>query len=674
MSLWLPARLPELSLRAKLLVLISGVTCLILSGQTLFWLSSEVTSIDRRIVAQGVIQAQGVATGTADRLAAIDAARLEQMLLRVAKVIDVVSLEAYDANGILLARAGSGKGAPLKITPLGVFERPRPSPGLAGLLGGKVVYAVQAPIVRDAMVIGHIALTYRSSEIADKSARLIAVALTMAGLWLLVGAGLGTFYVRRITKPLAVLTDAALQIADGKLQAVDLGQAKGGDEIALLHRAFSKLVTDLRSQMQQNAQLLDVQRQLNARLRERVDDMSDDLRARVAHLHAVIGCLQEGVITCDLEGDVLEYNPAATRHLVGLTRLAVGMSIAEISGAASELAPAVREVLAGGRPRQWEWTVASQTGPWGSETAVDRNSVAGERTIAFSVAPIAHGIAAPVGAVVTLRDMTVARLAEARLRRHDRLISLGTIAAGLAHELGNCMHAINGFATLLYRDTPASDPRRSDVATIRDENQRAIDLLERFLQFARPRRVAVRNEPVADLLSEALSLCTYKLRKAKIEVMQHLDEQADTVRCDGPLLVQVLVNLILNAADAMEGLEVRQLRLHSRLVEGDRVAIEVADSGAGIAKEHLERIFDPFFTTKEATGTGLGLSIAHQIVDAHHGTLTVHSSPGAGATFVVTLPRSAAAEGALGETAVLADHEPGHAAIGPAEKSLEVGS
>ena len=359
---------------------------------------------------------------------------------------------------------------------------------------------------------------------------------------------------------------------------------------------------------------------------------------------------------------------------MGLARLAAGMTVAEITGVASELAPTVREVLASGRPRQLEWTVASQVGPWGAETAVDRNSVAGERTIAFTVAPIAHGTAAPVGAVVTLRDMTIARLAEARLRRHDRLISLGTIAAGLAHELGNCMHAINGFATLLYRDTPADDPRRKDVATIRDENQRAIDLLERFLQFARPRRVAVRNEPVADLLSETLSLCAYKLRKAKIEVTQHLDERADTVRCDGPLLVQVLVNLVLNASDAMEGLEVRQLRLHARLVEGDKVAIEVADSGAGIAKEHLERIFDPFFTTKEATGTGLGLSIAHQIVDAHHGTLTVHSSPGAGATFVVTLPRSAAAEGALAESSAATDHPPKAATPLAADQHCEVGA
>jgi signal transduction histidine kinase len=88
----------------------------------------------------------------------------------------------------------------------------------------------------------------------------------------------------------------------------------------------------------------------------------------------------------------------------------------------------------------------------------------------------------------------------------------------------------------------------------------------------------------------------------------------------------------------MEGREIRQLRLITRAIEADRVSIDVSDTGAGIAKEHCERIFDPFFTTKEATGTGLGLSIAHQIVDAHHGSLTVHSVLGAGATFTVTLP------------------------------------
>lgn len=635
---WLPAQLPQFSLRAKLLVMLSSVICLIQVGQTLFWLSSEVTSIDRRVMAQGTVQAQGVATGVGDKLSNADPRRLQQLLERVAKVIDVLSLEVYDTQGRLVARVGAPEFSPGKITPLGVFDRPRSGPGLAGLLGGKVVYAVQAPIVRDTSVVGHVALTWRSTEIGDKATRLIAVALALAGFWLLIGAGLGTLYVRKITKPLGVLTDVALQVAAGRLNAVELTPSKGSDEIAVLRRAFAKLVLDLKEQMKENSQLLEVQRQLNARLRERVDDMSDDLKERVSHLRAVIGGLQEGVITCDREGDVVEFNAAATRHLVGLARLAVGMAAAEVLPGSPELVAAVRQVLAGARPRSVELAVASSVGPWGSETAVDRNSVAGERALLFYVAPIVHGTAEPVGVVLTLRDMTVARLAEAQLRRHDRLISLGTIAAGLAHELGNCMHAINGFATLLYRDTPAGDPRRSDIATIRDENQRAVDLLERFLQFARPRRVAVRDEPLADLIAETLSLCAYKIRKGTIEVILDQGDPLLTARCDGALLVQVLVNLVLNAVDAMEGREVRQLRLVTRAIDADRVSIDVSDTGAGIAKEHCERIFDPFFTTKEATGTGLGLSIAHQIVDAHRGTLTVHSVLGAGATFTVTLP------------------------------------
>lgn len=635
---WLPERLPQLSLRAKLLIMLSSVICLIQVGQTLFWLSSEVTSIDRRVMAQGIVQAQGVATGVGDKLSNADPRRLQQLLERVAKVIDVLSLEVYDTQGRQVARVGSAEFSAGKITPLGVFDRPRAGPGLAGLLGGKVVYAVQAPIVRDTAVVGHVALTWRSTEIGDKAARLIAVALTLAGFWLLIGAGLGTWYVRRITRPLGVLTGAALQVADGKLGEVALTSSRGSDEIAVLRNAFVKLVHDLKDKTRENNQLLDVQRQLNARLRERVDDMSDDLKERVSHLRAVIGGLQEGVLTCDREGDIVEFNAAASRHLVGLAKLAPGMAAAEVLGGNAELASAVRQVLAGGRARSLELTVASSSGPWGAEAAVDRQAVAGERTLAFYVAPIVHGTAAPVGVVLTLRDLTVARLAEAQLRRHDRLISLGTIAAGLAHELGNCMHAINGFATLLYRDTPAGDPRRSDVATIRDENQRAIALLERFLQFARPRRVAVRDEVLGDLITEALSLCAYKIRKGTIEVIQHHPDPLVTARCDGALMVQVLVNLVLNAVDAMEGCATRQLRISTREVDGDRVCIEVGDSGTGIAKEHCERIFDPFFTTKEATGTGLGLSIAHQIVDAHHGSLTVHSSLGAGATFTVTLP------------------------------------
>lgn len=630
-------RLPQPGLRGKLLILLSGIVCVILAGQTTVWLSSAVTDLDHRIAAQGVVQAQGIAAGCADMIEHPDRQRLEQMLQRVAKVIDVRTVEVLRTDGQVLVHHGPPTDPAARPTPLGVFDRPRRGPGLAGLAGGKVLYAAQAPVVRDAQVVGHVALTWVSSEIEEKSTRLILVALVMALIWLVVGAGLGTLYVHRITRPLRTLTEAVSQVSSHGLQALALQPAVGTDELAVLHNAFVKMADDLREQRDENAQLLVAQQQHNQRLRERVDAMTADLRDHVARLYAVIGALRDGVVTLDRESDVVDANPAAARHLQGFCKPSRGMAAGELLPDAAELVEAVQAVLADGRARDLRVEQASAAAPFGQETEPPLGSGTYLRTIAVHVAPIVLGTDAPLGAVLVLRDCTVELLAEARLRRQDRLVSLGTLAAGLAHELGNAMHAIHGFTALLLRDTPAHDPRRKDVQTIRDENQRAVELLERFLQFARPRPMALRDERPAALVDEALAICAWRLRKVDVQVECAVSPDAHTLRCDGQLIVQVFINLILNAVDAMEGCPNRCLTICGRMEGTDRVVLEFGDSGPGVSAQLRERIFDPFFTTKD-TGTGLGLAIANQIVASHGGALTVHSPPGRGAVFAVSLP------------------------------------
>ena len=641
MSRWIQwIRQPSLSLRRKLIILLSAITCLILLGQTTFWLSSEVTDLDQRIAAHGTIVAQGIANSCTVLIDGTDPHRFDSLLDRVGRIVDLVELTVTDRSGAILAQRRPLTPQGLQPARFEVFGAPRATPGLSGLFGNKILYSVSTPIVRGTAVVGFVGMRFHSTEIADKSTRLISVALGMALFWLVVGAVLGTIYVRRITKPLALLTEAAQAVTAGRLSDVTIPEPTTDDEVGVLEASFGHLVRALRAERVQNSNLMESQRQLNARLRQRVDEVTADLRETASYLQAVIRAMEEGVITCDQHGDIVEANLGAVRHLTGFARPVPGMKIGELVPDGALLQATVDEVLRGGKGRTLELVRDCDTATDVEHNPLDAQVLGGKRTLSFRAYPIQAANKEPMGVVLMVTDETHQRIVEVRLRRHDRLISLGTIAAGLAHELGNYMHAINGFASLLLRDTAADDPRRSDLTCIRDENQRAIALLERFLQFARPGHMRFGLEPLSEVIGEAISMCTYRLRTGDITLISELGELPGEVRCDGRLLVQVFINLLLNAADAMAGRPERIMRISAATTTDGRVTLSFADTGSGIAAEHLERIFDPFFTTKMATGTGLGLSIAHKIVEVHGGSLTVQSAPGAGTTFVVDLPIS----------------------------------
>ncbi len=631
-------RMPIFTLRRKLIILLSAITCMILLGQTLFWLSSEVTDLDAHAAAHGTIDAQGVANSCAVLMEGSDPHRFDSLLDRVSRSIDLVELTISDRFGTVLARRRASS-LPNFVEPeFDVFGAPREAPGLLGLLGSKVVYSVSSPVVRGTVVVGFVGMRYRSSEIADKATRLIGIALGMGLFWLVLGSVLGTIYVRRITRPLAVLTEAAQAVTAGRLADVVIPEQRSDDEVGVLEESFSHLVKALRAERAENAKLLDTQQHLNARLRQRVEDVTGDLRETASYLQAVIRAMEEGVITCDLHGEIVEANLGAVRHLNGFTRPTSGVRVADLLPDGNVLQETVDEVLRTGKGKSIELVRLCETTIESDHAAVDTAVLGGQRTLVFRASPIQGANKRPIGAVLMVTDETHTRLVEVRMRRHDRLISLGTIAAGLAHELGNYMHAINGFSTLLLRDTAGDDPRRSDLQSIRDENQRAIALLERFLQFARPGRMRFGAESLESLVGEAVAMCAFRLRKEDVALDVDMTGVPAEVRCDGGLLVQVFINLILNATDAMAGRPERRIRIVGTTSEGGRVTLRFSDTGTGIAAEHVERIFDPFFTTKIATGTGLGLSIAHKIVEVHAGALTVQSTPGAGTTFIIELP------------------------------------
>ena len=227
--------------------------------------------------------------------------------------------------------------------------------------------------------------------------------------------------------------------------------------------------------------------------------------------------------------------------------------------------------------------------------------------------------------------------ARASLVRSEKLATVGRLAAGVAHEVGNPLGAIAGYAELARARLGAeADPQiRDSLERIAAAADRIDRIVRDLLDFARPARLELRPVTVRGALDAALRLASVQSRFKQVELAVDLPDDLPPVLADERHLSQVFLNLLLNAGDAMAG--PGHVRVVGRRI-GDQVQVDVTDSGPGIAREDLPRIFDPFFTTKEpGQGSGLGLAICHTIVESMGGAIDASSPPGGGAAFVVRL-------------------------------------
>ena len=235
------------------------------------------------------------------------------------------------------------------------------------------------------------------------------------------------------------------------------------------------------------------------------------------------------------------------------------------------------------------------------------------------------------------------KVAQDQILRTRRLAAIGSLGAGIAHELNNPLTAVAGLISLARKQLGESSPQSETLRQALEQTRRVSKIVGDLRQFAEQERThGGRRFPLSQPVQSALDLYADQLRAKQIEVRQDLKDGLREAQGDPSQIQQVVAHLLQNAIAAMP--EGGELRIGLSEVGGDALKLTVTDSGKGIAPEMRERIFDPFFTTKEgASGVGLGLSISHSIVEAHHGKLLVDSAPGRGATFTILLPAAAPA-------------------------------
>ncbi|RMH45117.1 MAG: PAS domain-containing protein [Deltaproteobacteria bacterium] len=350
-------------------------------------------------------------------------------------------------------------------------------------------------------------------------------------------------------------------------------------------------------------------------------------RAAAADLYTlhedIVRCLTSGLVTVDTSGTVLTANRAAV-DLLELDCDPVGRPLADV-------APALAEAV----------TAADPHAPL-RRGEVDIRLPSGRRAVfGVSLSPLVDHQNRPRGRILSFQDLTELRAMEAQVRQAERLATIGTVAASVAHELRNPLASISGSIELLRSDRGSSEDRTKLMEIVTREVDRLDRLIRDLLDYTNPRPRHNVAFALDELVEETLRVFARDpdLGSVPVRLTRTTDEPI-AIEADAEKLRQVLWNLLRNAAEAAGATGGRvDLRVGR---EGDHAVVCVADDGPGMPPEVVAHMFDPFFTTR-AGGTGLGLAIVRHIVDEHGGAIDVDSAPGRGTRITVRVPAGPAA-------------------------------
>jgi signal transduction histidine kinase len=244
--------------------------------------------------------------------------------------------------------------------------------------------------------------------------------------------------------------------------------------------------------------------------------------------------------------------------------------------------------------------------------------------------------------IICVRDITTEKKFEHQVVQSERLAAMGAMIGGVAHELNNPLTSILGVSELL-QDSQTTDSARKQIAMLQQQARRAAEIVRNLTYFATPPTPGKTRVNLGDVVERTLNLHAYSLRKNNITVDFVRETGLPQVQGDPHQLMQVFLNLVMNAEQAIREAHDRGT-LRIRLgTGGESVWASFLDDGPGIPSEVLASIFDPFYTTKRpGRGTGLGLSICKSVMKEHNGTIEAANAPGGGAVFTVTLPAAPA--------------------------------
>ncbi len=347
-------------------------------------------------------------------------------------------------------------------------------------------------------------------------------------------------------------------------------------------------------------------------------------------LESIVEKAGDAISVVDLDGKVLYWNDGAERIYGYRNEEVIGRKLSDF------LYPQ-DEKLRANEERVVEGLMARVTrGEVVSNVEVKRQTKDGREIItSMTISPLKDSEGKIVGASRICKDITHLKKAEERLILAERLSSLGELTAGVAHELRNPLAGIKINTQILSRKKDLPKMEKQLLDSTQEGIEKIQKIVDDMLHFAKPKASHFKEEEINSVVEKSLAILQTKLKKGNISSVLQRGENLPLLRIDAHQIQQVLINLMLNAIQAME--KEGTLTLRTFLGKDCGVRVEVKDTGVGISSSHLKKIFDPFFTTK-SEGTGLGLSISLKILENHGATIDVVSEEGKGTTFTIHFP------------------------------------
>jgi signal transduction histidine kinase len=461
------------------------------------------------------------------------------------------------------------------------------------LYGKPMIFEVSVPFNLSAAPFGNIHVALSSTLLRDE----VSPGLQSAGIVALAAVVLSTLLAAILSAislaPLARISAQLDRISAGEF---DLAPVERHDELGLVSTKISRI----------GKQLRDV-REVFSTLRENLDQV-------------MVG-LEDGLLLFNAQGRAMLISPSAEKFL---SATAAGM-----------MGRRVGEIFPFGHPLRDALKIEGDHIQPVNAVEVQLDSLAGPRRFAVTAQQI-HEKGKSMGALVNLRDLDSIEQIGSHLQVSERLAALGRVTAGVAHEVKNPLNSMRVWLEVLKSNLPP-EPEAQQAAKMLDSE---IDRLDRavktFLDFTRPVEIVLVETDLVALLTEVLESAQPAIQRAQVQLVTTFPPRFPTVRADGAMIHQAVLNLLLNACEAMQP----GGRLTVSLSEkGECALLQVSDTGRGITPENQRKIFELFFTTRPG-GTGIGLANTFRFVQLHNGSIEFNSEPGRGTTFRIELPFS----------------------------------
>ncbi|MHC1729737.1 MAG: ATP-binding protein [Syntrophobacteraceae bacterium] len=619
-SLWRKPRF--VPLRYRLIFLTSGLVTLLLVTIALAVSHQQSRTIKNQVERRGLAIAQSIAASSKSALTTYTYITLSQTANQAAQDPDVAYVIIHDKEG----RVAGYSGRPdLEWKFLDDDASHRAISAKEPLVQNAFLEANRMPIVEIAVPV--------SIPGSERTWGIVRVAISLLPMYrqiqqvqaLIVGIGilalvfsiLGCIWLaRRITNPVGLLVDATIVAAQGNLdQDIHIST---GDEVEVLANNFSIMIREILLQ----------RRQLEHQLSE--------ITALQRYLNKLLSTMNDGLLSIDMEGKLVTINPAASAML-GIQSMEAPLNICDAIGEAPELLRYLQGALANpSSARQEELQVLL-----GGET----------RNVIVASSLLTDKTDKPQQIILNLHDVTLLKRLESRFRQAERLAALGTLSAGMAHEIRNPLSAIKTFVQLLPRKLEKPGFLEKFQRTVPRELDRINRLVEDLLELAREPKYQFSLVDVTQILQQAIELFDEELIQRGIKGHFDIPREAPLIWANTDQLTKAFNNIIHNAIQAMpsggdlciqtlagtQPAEGTVSRGNGEDAQNCWLSLAFSDTGIGMSTEDVKSIFNPFFTTKDS-GTGLGLSITHKVITEHGGQIEVFSTPGKGTRFIIHLP------------------------------------